>query len=101
MIKRTDNAQVEQARRLRIKTQEQMLEKQAVEGTGLSAWEAETRTQVFRQPAGQPVSLPSRVVRMRQLSNSSPMVQRSISPGKITNDQAKPGFLPPRPSLQN
>ncbi len=49
MIKRTDNAQAEQARRLRIKTQEQRLVKMAVDGTGLSPWEAETLTEVVRE----------------------------------------------------
>ena len=36
MIKRTDNAQAEQARRLRIKTQEQRLTTLAVDGAGLT-----------------------------------------------------------------
>ena len=49
MIKRTDNAQAEQARRLKIKTQEQRLTKLAVEGAGLSPWEAETLTEVVKE----------------------------------------------------
>ena len=49
MIKRTDNAQAEQARRLRIKTQEQRLTKLAVDGAGLSPWEAETLTEVVKE----------------------------------------------------
>jgi hypothetical protein len=49
MIKRTDNAQAEQARRLSIKTQEQRLVKMAVEGTGLSPWEAETLVEVVKE----------------------------------------------------
>jgi hypothetical protein len=49
MIKRTDNAQAEQARRLRIKTQEQRLSKLAVDGAGLSPWEAETLTEVVKE----------------------------------------------------
>lgn len=49
MIKRTDNAQAEQARRLKIKTQEQRLVRLAVDGTGLSPWEAETLTEVVKE----------------------------------------------------
>lgn len=49
MIKRTDNAQAEQARRLSIKTQEQRLVKLAVEGTGLSPWEAGTLVEVVKE----------------------------------------------------
>lgn len=49
MIKRTDNAQAEQARRLSIKTQEQRLVKMAVEGTGLSPWEAGTLVEVVKE----------------------------------------------------
>lgn len=49
MIKRTDNAQAEQARRLRIKTQDQRLVKMAVDGTGLSPWEAETLVEVVKE----------------------------------------------------
>ncbi len=49
MIKRTDNAQAEQARRLKIKTQEQRLIKMAMEGTGLSLWEAETLTGAVKE----------------------------------------------------
>lgn len=49
MIQRTDNAQAEQARRLKIKTQEQRLMNLAVEGTGLSRWEAETLTDVVKE----------------------------------------------------
>ena len=49
MIKRTDNAQAEQARRLSIKTQEQRLVKMAVDGTGLSPWEAETLVEVVKE----------------------------------------------------
>ena len=49
MIKRTDNAQAEQARRLRIKTREQRLTKRAVDGAGLSPWEAETLTEVVKE----------------------------------------------------
>jgi len=49
MIKRTDNAQAEQARRLRIKTQEQRLAKRAVDGAGLSPWEAETLTDIVKE----------------------------------------------------
>ena len=49
MIKRTDNAQAEQARRLRIKTQEQRLVKMAVDGTGLSPWEAGTLIEVVKE----------------------------------------------------
>lgn len=49
MIKRTDNAQAEQARRLKIKTQEQRLTKLAVDGAGLSPWEAETLTEVVKE----------------------------------------------------
>ena len=49
MIKRTDNAQAEQARRLRIKTQEQRLTKLAVDGAGLSLWEAETLTDIVKE----------------------------------------------------
>jgi len=49
MIKRTDNAQAEQARRLKIKTQEQRLAKLTVEGAGLSPWEAETLTEVVKE----------------------------------------------------
>lgn len=40
MIKRTDKSKAEQARRLRLKTQEQQLAKLAVDGAGLSPWEA-------------------------------------------------------------
>ena len=49
MIKRTDNAQAEQARRLRIKTQEQRLAKLAVEGAGLSPWEADELVEVVKE----------------------------------------------------
>jgi len=49
MIKRTDNAPAEQARRLRIKTQEQRLTKLAVDGAGLSPWEAETLTDIVKE----------------------------------------------------
>jgi hypothetical protein len=49
MIKRTDNAQAEQARRLSIKTQEQRMVKLAVEGTGLSPWEAETLVEAVKE----------------------------------------------------
>lgn len=49
MIKRTDNAQAEQARRLRIKTQDQRLVKMAVDGTGLSPWEAETLVEAVKE----------------------------------------------------
>lgn len=49
MIKRTDNAQAEQARRLRIKTQEQQLARLAVEGAGLSPWEADELVEVVKE----------------------------------------------------
>ena len=49
MIKRTDNARAEQARRLRIKTQEQRLAKLAVEGAGLSPWEADELVEVVKE----------------------------------------------------
>jgi hypothetical protein len=49
MIKRTDNAQAEQARRLRIKTQEQRLATLAVEGAGLSPWEAGELVEVVKE----------------------------------------------------
>lgn len=49
MIKNTDNAQAEQARRLRIKTQEQRLAKLAVDGAGLSPWEAEVLTSAVQE----------------------------------------------------
>ena len=49
MIKRTDKAQAEQARRLRIKTQEQRLEKLAVEGAGLSPWEAGELVEIVKE----------------------------------------------------
>lgn len=49
MIKRTDNTQAEQARRLRIKTQEQQLAKLAVDGAGLSPWEAEELVEVVKE----------------------------------------------------
>ena len=49
MIKRTDNVQAEQARRLRIKTQEHRLERLAVEGAGLSPWEAATLTEMVKE----------------------------------------------------
>jgi hypothetical protein len=49
MIKRTDNAQAEQARRLRIKTQEQRLATLAVEGAGLSPWEADELVEVVKE----------------------------------------------------
>jgi hypothetical protein len=49
MIKRTDNAQAEQARRLRIKTQEHRLAKLAVEGAGLSPWEADELVEVVKE----------------------------------------------------
>lgn len=49
MIKRTDDAQAEQARRLRIKTQEQRLAKLAVEGAGLSPWEAGELVEVVKE----------------------------------------------------
>jgi len=60
MIKRTDNAQAEQARRLRIKTQEQQLARLAVEGAGMSPWEADELVEVvkevfFSQPQDQPL----------------------------------------------
>jgi len=60
MIKRTDNAQAEQARRLRIKTQEQRLTKLAVDGAGLSPWEAEELVKVvaevyFAEPQDNPI----------------------------------------------
>lgn len=60
MIKRTDNAKAEQARRLRIKTQEQRLAKLAVEGAGLSPWEAEVLTSAvhevyFAEPQDNPL----------------------------------------------
>jgi len=60
MIKRTDNAQAEQARRLKIKTQEQRLAKLAVEGAGLSPWEAGELVEVvkevfFAEPQNQPL----------------------------------------------
>ena len=41
MIKIIENTQKEQARRLKIKSQEQLLVRKAVEGAGLSPWEAE------------------------------------------------------------
>ena len=49
MIKRTDNAQAEQARRLRIKTQEQRLATLAVEGAGLSPWEAGELVEIVKE----------------------------------------------------
>lgn len=49
MIKRTDNAQAEQARRLRTKTQEQRLATLAVEGAGLSPWEAGELVEVVKE----------------------------------------------------
>jgi phosphatidylserine decarboxylase len=49
MIKRTDNAQAEQARRLRIKTQEQQLARLAVDGAGLSPWEAEELVEAVKE----------------------------------------------------
>jgi hypothetical protein len=49
MIKRTDKAQVEQAQRLRIKTQEQQLAKLAVEGAGLSPWEATELVEIVKE----------------------------------------------------
>jgi hypothetical protein len=60
MIKRTDNAQAEQARRLKIKTQEQRLAKLAVAGAGLSPWEADELVEVvkevfFAEPQNQPL----------------------------------------------
>ena len=60
MIKRTDDYQSEQARRLKIKTQEQRLVKLAVDGAGLSYWEAETLAEVvkevfFTEPADTPL----------------------------------------------
>ncbi len=60
MIKITEKAQAEQARRLKIKTQEQRLVRLAVEGAGLSPWEAEELVEVvkevfFSEPADQPL----------------------------------------------
>lgn len=60
MIKITESAQAEQARRLKIKTQEQRLVRLAVEGAGLSPWEAEELVEVvkevfFSEPAEQPL----------------------------------------------
>jgi hypothetical protein len=49
MIKRTDKAQAEQARRLRTKTQEQRLATLAVEGAGLSPWEADELVEVVKE----------------------------------------------------
>ena len=49
MIKIIQNTQKEQARRLKIKSQEQLLVRKAVEGAGLSPWEAEELVEVVRE----------------------------------------------------
>ncbi len=49
MIKIIENTQKEQARRLKIKSQEQLLVRKAVEGAGLSPWEAEELVEVVRE----------------------------------------------------
>ena len=49
MIKIIENTQKEQARRLRIKSQEQLLVRKAVEGAGLSPWEAEELVEVVKE----------------------------------------------------
>ena len=60
MIAIQGNTPSDQARRLKIKTQEQQLRRLAVEGTGLSAWEAEVLTEVvqdvfFAEPGDRPM----------------------------------------------
>ncbi len=60
MIKAIENSQADQARRLKIKTQEQRLVRLAVEGAGLSPWEAEELVEVvkevyFSEPSDQPL----------------------------------------------
>lgn len=49
MIKLADDVRADQARRLRIKTQEQRLARLAVEGAGLSPWEAEELVEVVKE----------------------------------------------------
>ena len=60
MIKIIENTQKEQARRLRIKSQEQLLIRKAVEGAGLNPWEAEELVEVvkdvfFAEPEDRPL----------------------------------------------
>lgn len=60
MIKSSANTKAEQARRLRVKTQEQQLVKLAIEGAGLSPWEAEELVSVvndiyFAEPQDNPL----------------------------------------------
>lgn len=60
MIKGKDKPKAEQARRLRLKTQEQQLAKMAVDGAGLSPWEAAELVKMvaevyFAEPQDNPI----------------------------------------------